>query len=152
MSRWIGLALALALAAPAHAELAAWDGEQVGALAAELREASKALYDTFYRQPKLGVGRKRDYHRLEQDVRRIRNESRQLADALAKGGGHDETLPIYEDLMQYVRRARTNATQVFTTQDVAEKAAETRRLLNALAPYYDPVANYFHYATHRVAH
>jgi len=141
MSRVLGLAvLALTLALPARAELAAWNGEKVGALATELREAAKALYEAFYRQPKLGVGRKREYHRLEQDVRRIRNEARQLADSLAKGAGYDETLPIYEDLMQYVRRARTNATQVFTTQDVAGKAAETRRLLNALAPYYDPDA------------
>ena len=142
MNRWIGVGLALALAGatPAQAELAAWDAEKVGALATELREASKQLYDAFYKQPKLGVGRKRDYHRLQQDVRRIRNESRQLSDSLAKGAGHDETLPIYEDLMQYVRRARTTATQVFTTEDVAAKAAEARRLLNALAPYYDPDA------------
>lgn len=142
MARLLVLGVALTLAAfspPAHAELAAWDTEKVGALTKQLEGASKALYDTFYKQPQVG-GQKRDYHRLKQDVRRVRNEARHLADALTKGDGREETLPVYEDLMQYVRRARTNAGHVFTTTDVQARASEVRGLLNQLAPYYDPDA------------
>lgn len=140
-------ALALALAAgltlhggavPAYAEVQTWDAAKVGALAAQLRTATRELYDTFYKQPKVGVGQQRAYYRLKQDVRRLRSEAKQLSDALAGGAGQEETLPIYEDLMQAVRRARTDAAHVFTTQDVQARASAARQILNQIAPYYDP--------------
>jgi hypothetical protein len=48
------------------------------------------------------------------DVRRLRREAKQLREARAGGAGQEETLPIYEDLMQAVRRARTDAAHAFT--------------------------------------
>ena len=138
-----GLALALLLASvavSAHAELQKWDSAKVGALAAQLQTATRELYDTFYKQPKVGAGQARPYYRLKQDVRHLRSEAKALAGALEKGGSQAETLPIYEDLMQVVRRARDDAQHVFTTRDVQEKASAVRLLLNQLSPYYDPDA------------
>jgi len=134
------LALEAGLALPARAELASWDQAKVSALAKQLESASQSLYETFDKQPQAGIGQRKAYYRLKQDVRSARNGAKQLAGALAKGAGQEETLPIYDDLMQGVRRARENAAQVFTTRDVQERASQVRGLLNQLAPYYDPDA------------
>jgi hypothetical protein len=135
-------ALVIGYAAPARAELAAWDQARVTALAQELVTNAKALYDSFYKQPapQAASGQGQDYRRLKQEVRRVRTEARQLADALAKGEGQEDTLPIYEHLMEVVRSARDSARRVFTTQDVQNRASEVRQVLNQLAPYYDPDA------------
>jgi uncharacterized membrane protein YccC len=122
---------------PASAEVLAWDGERVAALAKQLREATDALYDAFYRQPILGVAQNKDYYRLKQDTRRLRQESGHLSEALARGEGPDETRPIWEDLMQTVRSATDHSASVFTTQDVKQKADAARAILDQLAPYYE---------------
>jgi hypothetical protein len=138
----LGCALLVGLSAPVRAELAAWDQTKVTALAKQLEERSKTLYDTFYKQPppNIGSGHSQDYRRLKQEVRRIKSEARELAAALEKGEGRDDTLPIYDQLMEIVRSARDNARRVFTTQDVQARATEVRQVLNQLSPYYDPDA------------
>jgi uncharacterized membrane protein YccC len=145
MSRPISSALALVLlltgvASSARAELAAWDQAKVSGLAKQLQQATHDLYDTFYKQPKVGAGQAKAYYRLKQDIRHLRSEAKGLATALEKGAGQEETLPVYEDLMQAVRRARENAGQVFSTQDVQQRATAVRQLLNQISPYYDPDA------------
>jgi hypothetical protein len=135
--------VALVLSASgASAEIAAWDQAKATALGKQLSDACQALYDTFYKQPPAtaGSGHARAYQRLKQGVRRIRTEARELSSALEKGEGQPETLPIYENLMQAVRSAREDAREVFTTSDVADKAAAARQVLNQLSPYYDPDA------------
>jgi hypothetical protein len=131
--------LVLAAGVPALAELAPWDQAKVRGLAQQLEEATKSLYDTFYKQPTPGAasGQAQDYRRLKQEVRRVRLEASELASALGKGEGREDTLPIYETLMVKVRDARELAARVFTTQDVQQRAAEARELLNQIAPYYD---------------
>lgn len=137
-----GCALGIGLPATADAELIPWDQTKVTALAQQLEQKSTALYDTFYKQPvpSIGSGHSQDYRRLKQEVRRIRSEARELASALEKGESREDTLPIYEQLMEIVRSARDNARRVFTTQDVQARAGEVRQTLNQLAPYYDPDA------------
>ncbi|RIL04752.1 MAG: hypothetical protein DCC71_12950 [Proteobacteria bacterium] len=129
-------------AAVARADLAAWDQAQVGAIARKLATASDELRDTFQKAPPptAGSGQTREYHELKQDVRRVQMEARELAASLERGAGRDETLPIYESLMQLVRSARVTAGHVFTTQDVQQKASAAREALNQLSPYYDPDA------------
>jgi hypothetical protein len=144
--RYLTLAIALAVltgwAGATHAELAAWDQARVTALAKELQANAKALYDTFYKQPvpQAGSGQGQDYRRLKQEVRRVQSEARELADALGKGEGREDTLPIYENLMEVVRSARESARRVFTTEDVQNRASAVRQALNQLSPYYDPDA------------
>ncbi len=122
--------------ATAQGEVQHWDAEKVKALAEQLHVATSQLYDSFYKQPTLGVAQNKVYYRLKQDTRRLRTGSAQLSEALAKGAGRDETLPIWEDLMQAVRSALDHAPSVFRTQDVQQKAEVARAILDQLAPYY----------------
>ena len=139
------LAVALSLlcagfGAAARAGSQSWDSEKVKTLAEQLQVATNELYDAFYKQPTLGVAQNKVYYRLKQDTRRLRTESGQLSKALAKGAGRDETLPIWQDLMQDVRSALDHAPSVFRTKDVQQKAEAARAILDQLAPYYGPDA------------
>jgi hypothetical protein len=144
MIRRTTLALALGLLCAslgaASAGVQAWDPEKVKTLAEQLRVATNELYDAFYKQPVLGVAQNKVYYRLKQDIRSLRIEARHLSDALAQGAGRDETLPIWQDLMQRVRRAIEHGESVYTTQDVDQKAEAARAILDQLAPYYEPDA------------
>lgn len=133
-------ALVAGAAAPAHAELQKWDAAKVTALAGQLRTATQDLYDTFYKQlpPTAGSGQNREFYRLKQVTRMLKTESRELSEHLAKGAGRDETLPIYESLMEMVRTARELGARIFATEDLKQKASTARGLLNQLGPYYDP--------------
>jgi hypothetical protein len=135
------LAIAALLFAPAaRGELAAWDQAEVTRLAKELGTATDSLYDTFAKQPTPGLGsmQSQAYHRLKQMVRLLRIEARQLARSLEKGQEREQTLPIFENLMQLTRSARDEAARVFVAQDVGERAVSVRGVLNRLGPYYDP--------------
>ncbi len=138
----LALALAFCLAAPAGAELTAWDQAKVAALGKQLNEAANNLYTTFYNQPTPGMasGQGNDYRKLKQTMRRIQMEARELDSDLAKGKGREDTVDIYENLMELVRDAREDVQHVFTTKDVQDKATVMRQLLNQIAPYYDPDA------------
>jgi hypothetical protein len=135
------LAIMLILSAPgSRAELAVWDQDEVTALANELETATHALHDTLIKRPPPTVGsmQSQAYYRLKQEVRVLRVEARELAASLEKGEGREQTLPIYDHLMQLVRIARDDAAKTFNTQDVGERAAAVRGVLNRLGPYYDP--------------
>ncbi|HVP29295.1 MAG TPA: hypothetical protein VMW35_09055 [Myxococcota bacterium] len=142
LARLLGsLALAGLLFAPsARGELAAWDQAQVTALARELATSSDSLYDAFFKQPppSLGSMQARAYYQLKQFVRLLRSEARHFASSLENGEGREETLPIYENLMQLARSARDDAAKVFVAHDVGDRAAVVRGVLNRLGPYYDP--------------
>lgn len=136
-------ALAFALGtAPAGAELAAWDQAKATSLAKELVPAAKALEDSFRKQPPptVGSGQSRDYHRLRQVIRHLRQEATALADDLGEGSGMEATLPSYESLMTSVRDAREIGARIFASQEIKERASAAREILNQLSPYYDPDA------------
>jgi hypothetical protein len=124
----------------ARAELAAWDQTQVSALGKDLVRASDALYETFRKQPPQPVGsmQSASYHRLKQFVRMLRVVSHEFASSLEKGEGREQTITIYENLMQLARSARDEAARVFVANDVGDGAGAVRRVLNQLGPYYDP--------------
>ena len=135
------LALALSLLAPsARGELAAWDQAKVTGFAKDLATATDALYDTFIKQPTPGLGSMQShaYYRLKQLVRLLRIEARELAKSVEKGEGREQTLSIYENLMQLTRSARGEASKVLVLQETGERAAAVRGVLNQLGPYYDP--------------
>jgi hypothetical protein len=135
------LAIAALFFAPsARGELAAWDQAQVTRLAKELTTATDSLYNTFIKQPPPNVGsmQTQGYHRLKQWVRLLRIEARELANSLGEGEGREQTLPIYDNLMQLTRSARDDAARVFVAQDVGERAGAVRGVPNRLGPYYDP--------------
>ena len=105
----------------ARGELATWEQARVTEIAKQLTTATDALYDTFVKQlrPTVASMQTNAYHRLKQWVRLLRIEARELASSLEKGEGREETLPIYENLMQLTRSARDDAAKVFVAHDVA---------------------------------
>lgn len=136
------VSLALLAGGGAGAELAPWDQARAATLARELVPAATELYDAFYKQPKPPSTPRsaRDYDRLRRDIRQIRNAARGLAADLERGEGREQTLDAYQSLISRVRWARERARSVFTTKDVAERAAAVSRILGQLAPFYDPDA------------
>ena len=142
LARLLGsLAIAGVLFAPsARGELAAWDQGQVTAVAKELATATDSLYDTFLKQPTptLGSMQTQAYYRLKQFVRLLQVEARHFASSLEKGEGREQTLAVYENLMQLARSARDEAGRVFVAHDVGDRAGAVRGVLNRLGPYYDP--------------
>ena len=142
LARLLGsLAIAGLLFAPsARGELSAWDQAQVTALAKELATATDSLYDTFIKQPTptLGSMQTEAYYKLKQLVRLLRAEARHFASSLENGEGREQTLPIYENLMQLTHSARDEAGKVFVAHDVGDRAGAVRGVLNRLGPYYDP--------------
>ena len=70
-------------------------------------------------------------------VRRMRNETRRLADLIEAGSGHDETVPIFEQLGVQVRDAREIGSRMFITTDLQARFAAARAVLDELGKYYD---------------
>jgi DNA repair exonuclease SbcCD ATPase subunit len=134
----LSLAVVIGLATPGPAQVAEWNQKDVTAVSQQLEEATKELYDSFYKQPTqgIGTGQARAYQELKQQLRRIRQETRHLASSLTRGEDHDETLPIYRNLMEEVRDAEENARRVFSTGPVIEKANVAREALEKLSSYY----------------
>ena len=124
----------------ARADLAPWDQAKVAALGKELVQATNDLYETFRKQPPPSVGSMQgdSYQRLKQFVRLLHVVSQEFSGSLEKGEGREETLTVYDNLMQLARSARDEATRVFVAHDVSERASAVRRVLNRLGPYYDP--------------
>ena len=75
---------------------------------------------------------------MKQVTRVMKTEARELSGQLEKGEGYEQTLPSYESLMELVRTARELGARIFATEDLKQKAAAVRGLLNQLGPYYDP--------------
>jgi len=130
----------LFFAPTARGELAAWDQARVTALGKDLATATDSLLDTFVKQqpPGLGSMQSAAYYRLKQWVRLLPLEAHHLAESLGQGEGREQTLAIYENLMQLVRSAREDAAKAFVAHDVGDRAAAVRGVLNRLGPYYDP--------------
>jgi hypothetical protein len=130
----------LFVAPSARGELAAWDQARVTALAKELGTATDSLDDTFVKQPPPDVGslQSNSYYRLKQFVRLLHVEASLFAKSLEDGEGREQTVWIYETLMSRARSARDEAGRVFVTNDVGERAAAVRGVLNRLGPDYDP--------------
>ena len=136
--RWLAITL-LPWSAIARAELAAWDQAKAAALTKDLAATTKALYETFIDQPRpsLESMQIRPYYRLKQEVWLLGIEASELATMLEKGDGREQTILIYDNMMQLVRRAREDAEQAFIAHDVEERATAVRAVLNQLGPYYD---------------
>jgi len=111
----LAMTLLLLSAQKTRAELAAWDQAKVTAIGKELVHATNALYDTFRKQPPPSLGSMQgdSYQRLKQFVRLLHVESDELASSLQKGEGREETLRVYDNLMQLARSARDEAARVF---------------------------------------
>jgi hypothetical protein len=128
------------LAPSASGELAAWDQARVAALAKDLATTTQALSETFTQQPQPEPGsmQSRYYYRLEHRVRMLRVEARMLVRSLEEGEGREQTEWIYDNLMSHARSARYEARGALVAEEVSDRAAAVRGVLNQLGPHYDP--------------
>ncbi len=138
-----GLLLASVIVAPGPASAAdqlEWDQAKVTAIAQELPKAADDLRNALRNEPGTlsgSAGGRRSFHRFTDTVRRIDREARQLAASLKAGKGHDETLPIMENLAVLVRDGRDQARNLFRTDSLTNRIAAGRAVLDRLTPYYD---------------
>jgi hypothetical protein len=135
------VALAVSLPAPsAVGELAAWSQTEVTGLAKDLAATTEALYEVFMGQPapRLGSVQSDAYHKLKHRVRMLRVEARMLVRSLEEGDGREQTEWIYGNLMSHARSARYEARGALLAEQVSDRAAAVRGVLNQIGPYYDP--------------
>jgi hypothetical protein len=137
------LLLAGALVAPAPASAGAqlaWDQAKVTAIAQELPKAADDLRSALRNEPgpmSGGSGGRRSFQRFTDIVRRIEREARHLAASLEAGKGHDETLPVMENLAVLIRDGREQARNLFRTDSLMNRIEAGRAILDRLTPYYD---------------
>jgi len=131
-------ALAVGVSSPVLAERAAWSQERVTKMAHELVAKVDVVRDAIRQGPQSdqASGQGSSFYRLKQDVRRIRNEARQLAAELDGGSGFEQTLPVYEDLMTLSRDVAENARRMFMPEPTLAAITEVGEVLLRITPYY----------------
>jgi hypothetical protein len=137
----VALAAALLVGAwPASGELAKWNQERVAKLAGELAESTKDLESPVRQDPNqtYGSGQAQDYHRLRDELRLIRKETRHLARRLADGASREETDPVWQRVGVLARNAAEIAKRMHLPEPVLDSIAQTADLWRRLRPYYDP--------------
>ncbi len=127
------------VAAPAPTK--AWDQATVTSLAGQLTKACVTLYDEYYRTPgssggQIGTGESQDALRLKQKLRRVQQQSQDLAGALAAGKGRGETLPDMEDIGELARDIRVLLQRMFILEPLQVRIDEARAAWIKLMPYY----------------
>ena len=129
-------------ASPARAELAKWDQARVTEIAQQLAEACNAWWLAMREQPgdRIGSGEALDQFGLVQKAEVLHDQSRGLADDLAKGKGHDETLNAYRGLKEIVDDSEDEAERANLDDPSLNAWAKVAGLLRQIAPYYDPKA------------
>ena len=150
IARWIPIAAlvlapALAGAQPAPEEgmeesppTVAWDQAQVTRVAQELADSLKDLRRAVRQQPDPGVAslQSKAFYRFSDELRVLESESKQLARALEAGGGHDETVPVYERMQRTIRDAREEARRLDIPAQTRERIDAARAVLDKLDQYY----------------
>jgi hypothetical protein len=137
------IALVVGFAAVVSAELAEWDQERATAIAKELADESRHVYDAFYKMSMRSgapVGEAYEIHQLKDTLRLLKSEARHLASELGKGAGHDETLSIFKRMLSLVRDARRLIQRIYTQQSLLDAIAKAGDALRRLEPYYDAKA------------
>ena len=139
------LALAAAPAAraadPAAAPTTPWDQAAVTSLAGELAKACVALYDEYYRMPgssggAIGTGQSEESYRLKQKLRRLQEQSQDLAGSLAAGSGRAETAPDMQDLGELARDIRVLLQRMYVQSPLQARIETARDVWRKLMPYY----------------
>jgi len=118
-----------------------WDQAAVTNLAGQLAKACASLYDEYYRTPgssggQIGTGQAEESYRLKYKLRRIEEQSQDLAGALAAGKGREETLPAMEDVGELARDARVLLTHMFIQSPLQVRIDAARDAWRKLTPYY----------------
>jgi hypothetical protein len=142
LSLFTGASLvALGLSAQAAAPTQAWDQAAVTTLAGQLAKECIELYDTYYKTPgssggQIGSGSANDAFKLKYKLRRLEEQSQDLAGALAAGKGREETTPAMEDLGELARDVRVLLSHMFVQSPLQARIDAARDTWLKLMPYY----------------
>jgi hypothetical protein len=138
----LALGFALLLPGPGAAELAAWDQDRVTEIARQLPERTDQLRAALRNQPSqtIGSGDAASALRLEQNTRRLHEQSVALAKHLEEGKGHDETAKYYKGFRELWRDSLEDARRSALPEPVMDAFANVDGLFRQLAPYYDAKA------------
>jgi hypothetical protein len=141
----LGLATssALVLATPAAAQLAAWDQARVTSIGKQLADAADAWELAIREQPggEIGSGDADQQFGLVNKARVIREQSRALADHLAKGDGYDKTRDLYRDLKEVMDDTEVIAQRSELDEPTMDAWSKLVDLQRQIAPYYDTKAS-----------
>jgi hypothetical protein len=135
------LLIPLAASAQAAAPTQAWDQPAVTSLAGQLAKECVALYDEYYRTPgssggQIGSGNAKDAFDLKYKLRRLEEQSQDLAGALAAGEGREETTPAMEDLGELARDVRVLLSHMFVQSPLQARIDAARDTWLELMPFY----------------
>ena len=135
----IGAILTLGSCAGSNAgELAPWDQEEVTALAVQLASAVSDARDAVRRDPVIVGSRDARVLRYLDSVRRVETATLQLATALEKGQGREETRDTAARVRRLVRDARQHGSGLPQSVQTRDRIAPAAELMERLAPYYFP--------------
>jgi hypothetical protein len=133
------VAAVLALApAPTLAGYQAWDQQKVTQIAGQLAEAVSGVYDEFRKQPPVDISsmQSESRFRLQDELRLLEGETRELARQLKSGEGLDATRPIYNRIGVLARDAREEGRKELVAKPVQERVDRAEQLWAQLTPYY----------------
>jgi len=138
--RLAGVAAAVLTLAPTPTLAAhqAWDQQKVTQIANQLAEAVSGVYEEFRRQPPVDISsmQSESRFRLQDELRLLEGETRELARQLKAGEGLDATRPIYDRIGVLARDAREEGRRELVTKAVQERVDRAEGLWAQLTPYY----------------
>jgi hypothetical protein len=134
-----GVAAAVLTLMPTPALAAqAWDQQKVTQIASALAEAVSGVYEEFRKQPPVDAAlmQSRARYRLQDELRLLEGETRELARQLKSGEGLDATQPIYNRIGTLARDAREEGRTQLVAKPVQERVDHAEALWSQLTPYY----------------
>ncbi len=123
-------------AGAANAELASWEQERVAKYAAELTAATADLRKALDAVGIQNFAQQNAVYQVKDTVKMLDTAAGGLAEALAKGKGHDETLPRYKRVESLRRDAEEEGRSADIPDSVFEKVFSVGGALLKLRPYY----------------
>jgi hypothetical protein len=119
----------------------AWDQAAVTSLAGALAKACVDLDNEYYNTPgssggQIGTGQSEDAYKLKYKLRRLEEQSQDLAGSLASGKGRSETLPDMEDIGELARDARVLLSHMYVQSPLQARIDTARDAWLELMPYY----------------
>jgi hypothetical protein len=130
--------LTIGSASQVLAEPEAWDQGAVTSTAQDLAKATDAWWLAIREQPgeQVGSGDSQQMFGLVQKAEVLQEQSRALADHLAKGDGHDKTRNMYRSIKEIVDYSQIQVSQSELDEPTLAAWNKVTGLINQLAPYY----------------
>ncbi len=116
-----------------------WDQAAVTDLAGQLTETFRDARRAFRSVPPPTAGsmQSRAHFSFRDILRVVERDSQALHSGLAKGEGHDETLPIYNRMWVSIRDGQEEGRRMMITTDLQARFASARKVLVQLDAFYD---------------